>query len=175
MRWPSPVKDRGRERTKVGGWEARTVDVSRRPGHSRAFFGVVAGVVMAGAVGHGLAIRFLSGPAPDDVRSAAFLNRVAANINPLFPRKVDAETEITRVSALEGVFIYHYRFVNVALAEVDAAVLATLRPRVTESSCGNAATVNNFIKKDITLRYFYSDRLGKALASFDITRADCGV
>jgi hypothetical protein len=151
------------------------VDGSRRAGHSRAFFGLVAGVAIAGAVGHGLAIRYLSGPAPDDVRSAAFLNRVAANVNPLFPRKVDAETEITRVSALEGVFIYHYRFVNLAVAEVDAVGLAALRPRVTASSCGNATTLNNFIKKDITLRYFYSDKLGKALASFDVTRADCGV
>jgi hypothetical protein len=149
--------------------------VNHKTGNSRALFGLIAGVVIAGALGHRLAFTYLSGPGVDDVRSAAFLNRVAANINPLFPRKVDAETEITRVSALEGVFIYHYRFVNVAAAEVNAEVLARLQPTVTKSSCANAATLNNFIRKDITLRYFYSDKGGRALASFDITRADCGV
>jgi hypothetical protein len=46
---------------------------------------------------------------------------------------------------------------------------------VTKSSCANAVTLNNFIKKDITLRYLYSDKAGRALAAFDVTRADCGV
>lgn len=149
--------------------------VKHRTGRSRVFLGLIAGVLIAGALGHRLAFTYLSGPGAVDVRSAVFLNRVAANINPLFPRKVDAETEITRVSALEGVFIYHYRFVNVAVADVNAEVLARLQPTVTRSSCANAATVNNFIRKDITLRYLYSDKGGRALASFDITRADCGV
>jgi hypothetical protein len=156
-------------------WEARSMDVDPRPGHSRGFVGLIAGVLILGAAGYPLAIRYVSGPAPERVRSAAFLNRVAAEINPMFPRKIDAETEITSVSALEGVFIYHYRFVNVAVSQVDAGVLAELRPTVTKSSCANPATLNNFIKKDITLRYFYSDKAGTALASFDITRADCGV
>ena len=151
------------------------MNVDHRPGHSRGFVGLIAIILIVGGVGYGFAVRHVSGAGPESVRSAAFLNRVAAEINPLFPRKIDAETEITRVSALEGVFIYHYRFVNVAVSQVDAGVLAELRPTVTRSSCANAATVNNFIKKDITLRYFYSDKAGTALASFDITRADCGV
>ena len=151
------------------------MDVNHRTRTSRALFGLIAGVVIVCAAAYGLAMRYVTGPVPDDVRSAVFLSRVAASINPLFPRKVDAETEITRVSALEGVFIYHYRFVNVAVAGVSAAVLANLRPTVTRSSCGNAAALNNFIKKGITLRYFYSDQVGRALATFDVTRADCGV
>ncbi len=159
----------------VTGVEKARPDTKPRPGPSRAFLGLVAGVVIAAAAGYGPAIRYVTGPAPDSVRSVAFLSRIAARINPLFPRKVDEATEITRVSALEGVFIYHYRFVNVAGAEVDAAVLAKLRPAVTKSSCGNAATLNNFIKKDVTLRYFYSDKAGATLATFDVTRADCGV
>lgn len=155
--------------------EARDTDFNPRPGFSRAFLGLVAGVLITAAAGYGPAIRYVAGPAPDNVRSAAFLSRIAASINPLFPRKIDEATEITSVSALEGVFIYHYRFVDVAVAEVDAAVLAKLRPAVTKSSCGNAATLNSFIKKDVTLRYFYSDKAGRALAAFDVTRADCGV
>ncbi len=149
--------------------------VKHKTGRSRAFAFLIAGILVVGALGHRLAFTYLSGPGTVDVRSAAFLNRIVANVNPLFPRKVDAETEITRVSAQEGVFIYHYRFVNVAVAEVNAGVLAELRPTVTRSSCANEATLNNFIRKDITLRYVYSDKGGRALASFDITRADCGV
>ena len=149
--------------------------VEHKTGSSRVLFRLIAAVVIAGALGHRLALKYLEGPGVVDVRSAVFLNRVAASVNPLFPRKVDAETEITRVSALEGVFIYHYRFVNVSAADLDGGVLAKLQPTVTKSSCANAATLNNFIRKDITLRYFYSDKVGRALASFDITRADCGV
>ena len=151
------------------------MDTRRRPLRPGAFIGLIAGVVFGGIAGSVLAVRLVKGPPPDGPRSLAFLNRVAANINPLFPRQVDEATEITRVSALEGVFIYHYRFVNVAVADVPRAVLASLRPSVTRASCANEATLNVFIRKDVTLRYLYSDKSGRALASFDITRADCGV
>jgi len=149
--------------------------VNHKTGSSRAFVYLIAGILVAGILGHRLAFAYLSGPGVVDVRSAAFLNRVVDSVNPLFPRKVDAETEITRVSAVEGVFIYHYRFVNVAVAEVNAGVLARLRSTVAKSSCANTATLNNFIRKDITLRYVYADKGGQAFASFDITRTDCGV
>lgn len=151
------------------------MDIRHRPRQSKAFVGLIALILLAGIPGYRLAVRLVAGPPPDGPRSAAFLNRVAANINPLFPRQVDSETEITRVSALEGVFIYHYRFINVGVAEVPRAVLAKLRPTVTRASCANEATLNNFIRRDITLRYYYSDKSGLALASFDITRADCKV
>jgi hypothetical protein len=151
------------------------MDTRSRPRHSRAFVRLILLVLLAIIPGYRLAVRFVAGPPADGPRSAAFLNRVAANINPLFPRQVDSETEITRVSALEGVFIYHYRFINVMVAEVPRAVVARLRPTVMKASCANEATLNNFIRKDIVLRYYYSDKSGRALASFDITRADCGV
>ena len=145
-----------------------------RTGHSRGFLGLIFGVLVAAAAGYGLVIGLLKRSAPGDVRSAAFLSRVADNVTGLFPRQVDPETEITRLSALEGVLIYHYRLVNVAAASADGALLARLKPMVTKTSCGNAMTLNSFLKKDITLRYLYSDRVGKALVSFDVTLADCG-
>lgn len=151
------------------------MEIRRRSRPSRGFVVAILGVLLAGIPGYRLAVRLVAGPPPDDPRSAAFLNRVAANINPLFPRQVDAETEITRVSALDGILVYHYRFINVASADVPRAVLARLRPTVMRSSCANEGTLNNFIRRDITLRYSYSDKSGRALASFDITRADCGV
>lgn len=147
----------------------------RRTGHSRGFLGLIAGVLIVAAAGYGLAIGLLKRSAPGDVRSAAFLGRVADNVTGLFPRQVDPETEITRLSALEGVLIYHYRLVNLASSSADGALLAQLKPRVTRTSCGNELTLNSFLKKDITLRYLYSDRAGKALVSFDVTLADCGV
>jgi hypothetical protein len=151
------------------------MDISRRLRPSSAFLGLVVGVLLASFPGYRLAVRWVAGPPPDGPRSAAFLSRVAAKINPLFPRLVDAETEITRASAVEGVFVYHYRFINVAVAEVPRAALVRLRPTVVRASCANEVTLNNFIRRDITLRYHYSDKAGRALASFDITRADCGV
>ena len=153
---------------------ALSMDGNRRRAPSPGFFAAIAAVLVVTAVGYGSTIRFFKASEPGEVRSAAFLTRVAANINPLFPRQVDAETEITRVSALEGVFVYHYRLVNLAVASADAALVAELKPTVTKTSCGNPSTLNSFLKKDVTLRYFYSDKAGLALASFDVTLADCG-
>jgi len=151
------------------------MDQNRPKRSSRALAGLIVGALGAGALGYGAALRSLTPPPVDEPRSLAFLNRVAATINPLFPRQVDAATEITRVSALEGVFVYHYRFVKVSASELDKDVLARLQPTVTQASCSNEATLNAFIKRDITLRYHYSDKVGRPLASFDVTRADCGV
>ena len=118
---------------------------------------------------------FRAAPPQDDVRSAAFLGRVATTVSGLFPRKVDAEMEITRVTALEGVLVHHYRFFNFMAADLDAGVVPSLRPSVTLTTCANAVTRENFLKKDVTLRFNYADKQGSALTSFDVTRVDCGV
>jgi hypothetical protein len=144
-----------------------------RTGNSQAVVGLIVGVLIPGLIGYGFLSEYKA--TKEDVRSATFLNRVAANLNKQFPKKIDSETEITSVSALEGVFIYHSRLVNLASTEVNAAALANLKPLVTKAACANAASVDNFLKQGITLRYEYSDKGGRTLASFDVTRAECGV
>lgn len=142
---------------------------------SPAFRRLVAALLTASALGYGFMGWFAPGPAKEDTRSAAFLSRVAVAVNALFPRKVDAEMEITRVTALEGVLVYHYRFFNFMAADLDPGVVAGLEPRVLRTTCASAVTRDNFLKKDVTLRFAYADKAGRALTSFDVTRADCGV
>jgi hypothetical protein len=151
------------------------MEVSRPARRSNVVPGLVVGAVILGGLGYALSLRLVTGPPVDEPRSLAFLSRVVETVNPMFPRQVDAETEITRLSALEGVLVYHYRFVTVVASEFDQGVLTKLRPAVTKAACSNEATVNNFIKRDVILRYLYSDKAGKALASFDVNRSDCGV
>ena len=110
-----------------------------------------------------------------DVRSAAFLGEVADGLNKQLPKAVDAETELASVTSLEGVLIYNYRLVNAIAADVDAsALLASVTPGVTRSVCTTQDTRDKFLKEGITLRYSYVDKAGAQIASFDVSKADCG-
>jgi len=117
----------------------------------------------------------LFGTTPRDVRSAAFLSEVATELNKQLPRPVDAETEISSVGGLEGVFVYNYRLVNRLASEVEGSgLVATLKPQVTTAACSAAETRKKFLDEGITLRYSYADKNGSPIASFDVRPADCG-
>jgi hypothetical protein len=118
----------------------------------------------------------LFGVAKKDVRSAAFLGEVADGVNKQLPRAVDSETELASVAGLEGVFVYNYRLLNAVATEVDLeGFLASMRPGVTKAACTAPDTRDKFLKEGITLRYSYVDKSGVPIASFDVTRADCGI
>jgi hypothetical protein len=118
----------------------------------------------------------LFGVAKKDVRSAAFLGEVASGLNKQLPRAVDAETQLASVAGLEGVLVYNYRLVNVLAANVDPnALLGNVRPGVTKSVCTTPDTRDKFLNEGITLRYSYVDKAGVQIASFDVSKADCGI
>jgi hypothetical protein len=109
-----------------------------------------------------------------DVRSAAFLSEVAAELNKQLPKPVDPETELSSVTGLEGVFVYNYRIVSRSAAEVDAnAFVKTIKPPVTTAACTAPQTHDRFLKQGVTLRYAYADRNGTPITSFDVTPSDC--
>ncbi len=111
----------------------------------------------------------------EDVRSAAFLGKVAAELNKQLPRVIDGDTELSGVTGQEGVFAYKYRLVNRAVGEVDPANLVSiLKPQVTRAACAAPETRDKFLKQGITLRYSYTDKSGLPVASFDVLPADCG-
>jgi hypothetical protein len=117
----------------------------------------------------------LFGVAKKDVRSAAFLNEVATELNKQLPKAVDQETEIASVTGLEGVFVYNYRLVNRVVTEVDvSAFLASIKPEVTRAACTTPNTRDKFLKEGVTLRYSYADKDGVPVASFDVQPGDCG-
>ena len=117
----------------------------------------------------------LFGTKKRDVRSAAFLAEVAAELNKQLPKPVDQETEVTSVTGLEGVFVYNYTLVNRVASEVDGShLVATLQPQVTQAACAAPDTRDKFLNQGVTLRYSYADKTGSAIASFDVTPQDCG-
>ncbi len=110
----------------------------------------------------------------EDVRSAAFLGKVATELNKQLPKLVDQETELTSVSGLEGVIAYNYRLVNRTAADVSATTLTeALKPHATKAACGTPETREKFLNQGITMRYTYADKGGAAIASFDVAPADC--
>jgi hypothetical protein len=87
---------------------------------------------------------------------------------------LDGDTEVTDTTAMEGVFIYNYRLVNHRANEVRASTLiATARPAIAKQVCDRPETRDRFLRKGIALRYVYSDRDRRPIASFDVTEHDC--
>jgi hypothetical protein len=116
----------------------------------------------------------LFGVAKEDVRSAAFLGKVAAEFNKQLPKQVDAETELANVTGLEGVLVYNYRLVNQLASEVDGtALVSAIKPNTTAAACNTPDTRDKFIKRGIALRYTYADKSGSPIASFDVLPTDC--
>ena len=108
-----------------------------------------------------------------DVRSAAYLNKGAAEVNKTLPKMIDEETELTRVSALEGVVVYNYRLVNATSTDVNPDAFAAVKAQLIKGACTTPQTHDKFLKQDITLRYSYVDKDKHPIASFDVTLADC--
>lgn len=108
--------------------------------------------------------------------SREFLVRVADEINKSNPRILDEETELTTVTGLEGVLVYNYRLLNKSAGNIDGPTLgSTLRPRVTNAACANSETRDTFLAKGVTLRYWYADKAGAFVTTFDVTPKDCGL
>ena len=116
----------------------------------------------------------LFGVAKEDVRSAAFLGKVAAELNKQLPKAIDPETELSSIEGREAVFAYNYRLVNRLATEVDAtAFLTAMKPQTTASACNTPDTRDKFLKQGIALRYSYADKSGTPITSFDVLPTDC--
>lgn len=113
-------------------------------------------------------------PAARDVRSVEALTEVANAANKELPVQVDAETELTHVSAQPGVLVYSYRLVKQTASELDAAkVTEVLRPLVLQNACAKPEIRDRFLAAGVALRYRYLDRDKAPVASFDIALGDC--
>jgi hypothetical protein len=133
---------------------------------------------MVAATSVSVALSLRGGPfgTREDVRSAAYLEKMAAEVNKQLPKRIDPETEMTKVSGSEGMVEYSYTLVNRAASELNGASLAvTVQPQITKAACTMPETRDNFLKKGIVLRYSYVDRSGVPVATFDVSPADCGL
>ena len=110
-----------------------------------------------------------------DPRSQEFLDKIAAEINRSIPVMIDQETELMPAVGAPGMLIYNYRLVNVSAAQVNHNRFAAgAKERLREGACNRPETRDNFLKKDVTLRYSYFDKDKQHIATVDVTPADCG-
>jgi hypothetical protein len=110
-----------------------------------------------------------------DPRSQEFLGKIAAEINRSIPVMIDQETELMPAVGEPGMLIYNYRLVNVSAAQVDYNKFASgAKERLKESACNRPETLDNFLKKGVTLRYSYFAKDKQHIATIDVTPADCG-
>jgi hypothetical protein len=140
---------------------------------SIAVLAVIVAAMVAGTVGRE-AVRSLFNQKPD-VTSVAVLSKVASDLNKTLPMAVDEETELTNVMGLEGVIAYNYRLVNLQTSDIDpGSLVQQLKPSVVKAVCTAPQTRDEFLKNGVTMRYVYTDKDRAHVASFDVTRADCG-
>jgi hypothetical protein len=104
--------------------------------------------------------------------TAPVLERVTQQLNKSLPKMLDAETELTSASAVEGVLIYHYRLVHALAADVDVAALRSLQSTIAKGDCADA-DARALLNAKISLRYLYNDRTGAQVTWFDVSRLDC--
>src|SRR5262245_24114134 len=92
----------------------------------------------------------LFGVAKQDVRSAAFLSKVATELNKQLPKSIDAETELTSIAGLEGVFVYNYRLVKRLANEVDGTALVNgIKPNTITAACNTPDTRDKFLRQGV--------------------------
>src|SRR5262249_43489866 len=108
--------------------------------------------------------------------SSKELQRAADQANKDLPKKTDAETEVTKVEAQQGLLIYNCRLVNAESGQVEASTLTSdVKPRITQAACASQQIKDTFFKNHVTLRYTYHDKNDGLIGSFDVKPADCGM
>ena len=134
-----------------------------------ALLGVLVAILVSGALRGGLFGK-------EDVKSARFLDKVAAEMNKQLPRTLDDETEWVNTDAEQGVLIYNYRLSQRLAGEIDAPlVMSRVKPQAVQGVCQNTDLKDKFLRRGVALRYTYVDRAGTLVGSFEIRPADCGV
>ena len=114
-----------------------------------------------------------AGGSDDDPTSRRTLKRVAAEANKSLPRRVDSETELTRVEADKALLIYHYRLVNQEYALFDAFKTTMLKAAMTAQACRSATTRQQYIDRGTRVRMNYVDKNGQPLTSVLVSSKEC--
>jgi len=102
------------------------------------------------------------------------ISLAADKINRTLPMMIDANTEIMAVGGGARTLQYNYRLVNVTSSTVDTvALLAVLRPRVTNHACTAPELRKAFVDHGVTVRFAYADKDQRRLFAIDVSSVDC--
>lgn len=89
------------------------------------------------------------------------------------PRRIDAETELTKMSSASGTLISNYRLVRFSAAEVNStALVSTVRPQAVLHACATRAR-SEVLERGVAMGFAYFDKNGQPIVNFVVTKGDC--
>ena len=127
--------------------------------------------LFAGILGKELVKFYYTEP---DVRSRAYLLKVASQMNQYMPMMVSDNIEMWNASADKGVIIYNYRCLSIAASRAPAGWIEANRASLANAVCTTPETRDAFLKKGIKLRYVYHNKDRVHLGRIEISPSDCG-
>ena len=108
-----------------------------------------------------------------DKELALSLQASAEIINKQLPAMIDADTQLTRMSAEGTTLTYHYHIVTLKADEIEEGFFEqTLKPMVIQQSC-TMSTSKPLLDKGATLGYEYLSSDGQIMSTFQVTQSDC--
>jgi hypothetical protein len=137
-------------------------------------FGGLFGSAIGGAVGG--AIGKTVGTAAASPSMEKSLTEAAGKLNMQFPKMIDSDTRIDRVSAGPGLlFTYHHTFINSTVRDVDMNLFnVTFSNDLRMKVCANS-DMRPMFKSGVTAVYTYQSREGKTIGSVNVTPKQCGI
>jgi hypothetical protein len=110
---------------------------------------------------------------PEELRSQAVLEIIAARINKALPRMVDRKTKLRNVEAREGELKYNYEKINASSAEFDSnQFIGRMKPKAEELAC-NSPDMQIFFANGVNARYAFHGNDHQLIGEILVTPAQC--
>lgn len=113
-------------------------------------------------------------PSPEEMRSQAFLQEVADELNRGLPEMVDSETQWVFTEAEPARLRYKYKLVSITVGDLDLATFQNdMTTSITDGACNNPQVRQQFLDEGVTLEYYYEDKNGVFLTSIAVNSGHC--
>lgn len=122
----------------------------------------------------GVAGFLLSACVPLDMETELKLRVAAAVVNRGCPKRLDAQTELLKVTGTKKTMTYKYRMETVSAGDDSIrARVGTLRPATLEKNCDQPKVREEFLDKGIVLRHSYYDSAMVHVLDINVRKVDC--
>ena len=97
------------------------------------------------------------------------LAQVVAGTSSQYPQRINADQEVTKVTAQGTTITFVNRFINLSVADIDVNALFEYRDTLRRAVCES----DSFVRKGATQTYAYYDRSDVFVTQLTFTLADC--
>lgn len=118
------------------------------------------------------ALQPVAAPAAPADAACEFVEREARKLGASLPKRLDADTAATRVSASGCNLTLEYQLLTLSAAEVDPDGMHAMRGRVAQQLCSDAAA-RATLERGGTFTNVYSDQVGARIGHFTVKARDC--